>query len=254
MESGQMIEWKDLDKRRYFLFGPGLFVGVRLLTFPFNLIKTRLFMQEKKSIYTGTLDAFYKIAKFEGIRGLYKGYLVSLIGLVSGQVYIVTYELTRNHLHGYRTELKGLIAGTFATLVAQTITVPIDIVTQHHMIAGQIKQWKKESTCTSTRLPSAIDIIRKILERQGVRGLFKGYTISIMTYAPNSALWWSFYSGGFQRAAEKGLLDTFPLPIVQAGVGMTAGLLSSVLTNPMDVLRTRYQVYYVHICTIVCIM
>ena len=63
-----------------------------------------------------------------------------------------------------------------------------------------------------------------------------------MTYAPNSAIWWSAYGGIFQKAAERGYTQALPLPLVQAGSGMMAGVISSVLTNPLDLIRTRYQV------------
>ncbi len=238
MESGKMIEWNDMNKKRYFLLAPSLFMGVRVLIYPFNLIKTRLFMQEKKSIYNGTIDAFFKVWKYEGIRGLYKGFFFNLVTLFSGQVYIITYELLRSKFTGYRTEVKGLLAGGGATLVAQSITVPIDIITQHRMMSGQFKQWNKEPV----KLPSSWNIISRIFKENGVRGFVKGYSISIMTFAPNSAIWWSSYGGLYQRAADHGLLQIAPLPLVQAGSGMMAAVISSVLTNPLDLIRTRYQV------------
>jgi solute carrier family 25 protein 44 len=238
MDSGQMIEWHHLDKQKFFVITPSLFFIVRGFVYPFNLIKTRLFMQEKKSMYKGTLDAFTKIARYEGIRGLYKGYLVSSLGLISGQVYIVSYELFRSHLKGYRTEMKGLIAGGCATLLGQTITVPVDVISQHRMMAGQVKQWKHDKV---NKMPSTVEIVRKILKSQGPRGLFKGYVVSLLTYGPNSALWWFFYSGGYNKAVQADLLDILPKSLVQAAVGMCSATLTSILTNPMDVLRTRYQ-------------
>lgn len=239
-----MIEWHQLDKRKFLILGPSLFFFVRGLVYPFNLIKTRLFMQEKKSMYRGTLNAFVKIARYEGISGLYRGYLVSSLGLVSGQLYIVTYELIRssNFLTGRRTETKGFVAGGCATLIGQTITVPVDIITQHRMMAGQVRQWKKKNV--NGRLPNAYDVVKKIWTKQGMRGFFKGYSVSLMTYGPNSALWWSFYSGGYNKAVQGGLLDILPLPVVQACVGVCSAILAAVITNPMDVIRTRYQVRF----------
>lgn len=236
-----MIEWTDIDKRRYFLIGPLLFTFIRLGVYPFNLIKTRLFMQEHHSIYNGTLDAFYKVVKYEGIRGLYKGYFVSLLGLVSGQVYIVTYEIARSQLKGYSTEVKGLVGGTCATLGALTITVPVDVISQHRMMQGQVQQWKKGSQ-ENVRLPSTLRITQKIWEKSGIRGFFRGYSVSLLTYAPNSALWWSLYSGFFKRSMESKHSDRLPLPLIQAGCGMSAGTLASVATNSLDVIRTRFQV------------
>lgn len=239
-----MIEWQDLDKAKFLTLGPLLSVGVRGAVYPFSLIKTRLFMQDKRSIYNGTWDAFKKILRYEGVHGLYKGFGVSLLGILSGQMYIVTYELTRSHLQGYRTEVKGLIAGGCATLVGQTFTVPIDIISQHRMMAGQVQQWKKgcPEGEIKTRHPSAYSIASKIAHTKGLPGFFKGYSLSLLTYAPNSALWWSLYSGGFQKAAEHGLLEVLPLPLVQVCVGMCSATIAAIATNPADLIKTRYQV------------
>ena len=195
LENGQMIEWDDLDKKRYYVIGPSLFICVRALIYPFNLIKTRLFMQQQKTVYSGTLDAFSKIVRHEGIVGLYRGFVASSLGLVSGQLYITSYEVIRRNLRGYSTEMKGLLAGGGATLVAQTVTVPVDIVSQHMMMQGQVKKPGVRSYVVvknadyivpkKPRLRGAMAVIRGIIRKEGVRGLYRGYTVSLLTYAPN---------------------------------------------------------------------
>lgn len=237
-----MIEWHQLDKRKYFVLAPSFFLVVRGLVYPFNLIKTRLYMQEKKSMYTGTINAFVKIAQYEGVSGLYRGFMFNSFGMIAGQIYIVTYELVRSNLHGYSTEVKGFVGGGCATIMGQTVTVPVDIVTQHRMMAGQVRQWTKGAHQSNQRLPTAIEIMKDIMKREGFRGFFKGYHVSLMTYGPNSALWWLCYSGGYERAVRLGLLNYFPLPAVQTATGVIAAVLAGFITNPLDVLRTRYQV------------
>ena len=253
LQTPEVIEWRDLDKKRYYVLGPLVAVLVRGVVYPFNLIKTRLFVQSQKSVYSGTFQALRNIVKSEGFKGLYKGFHVNLLGLVSGQVYITTYELVRNNLVGYSPELKGLIAGGVGTMVAQTVTVPVDVVSQHLMMQGQtlVRPTSTEYVLVKNAdyilprqrlLKSTWDITRKLISTEGFLGLYKGYTVSLLTYAPNSALWWGFYSGLYQRSLERKLTDRFPLAVVQATCGMCAGLMAAVLTNPMDVVRTRYQV------------
>lgn len=257
LQNGQMIEWEDLDKRRYYVIGPSLFMFVRGFIYPFNLIKTRLFMQQQSTVYTGTYDAFKKVIKHEGIRGLYRGFIVSAVGLVSGQLYITTYELMRSNLHGYSTEIKGLVGGASATLIAQTVTVPVDIVSQIMMMQGQvIKPPKKSKTSyilvknvdyiipkqKRVKLRGAAPIVKEIFHKEGFRGFYKGYTVSLMTYAPNSALWWMSYTGSYRRTVEWGMTEMMPIPVVQAICGVFSGLFAATLTNPLDVIRTRYQV------------
>lgn len=86
--------------------------------------------------------------------------------------------------------------------------------------------------------------MREIVHREGFRGLYRGYLVSLMTYAPNSALWWASYTGFYRKSVEMDILTLtrLPLPLLQAMCGMTGGLLAAVLTNPLDVFRTRYQV------------
>ncbi|MCJ1467067.1 hypothetical protein MMC07_005689 [Pseudocyphellaria aurata] len=40
---------------------------------------------------------------------------------------------------------------------------------------------------------------RSIIAREGVRGLYRGFGLSVLTFVPSSAVWWSAY-GGYQKA------------------------------------------------------
>ena len=43
-----------------------------------------------------------------------------------------------------------------------------------------------------------IDVATKIIKSYGVRGLYRGFGLSVMTYSPSSAAWWASY-GSSQR-------------------------------------------------------
>lgn len=88
------------------------------------------------------IDACRKIYKVEGITGLYRGFWISSIQIVSGVFYVSTYEGVR-HLLTQDTpvgrvdsKVKALIAGGAASLVGQTIVVPFDVLSQHLMVLG----------------------------------------------------------------------------------------------------------------------
>lgn len=44
-----------------------------------------------------------------------------------------------------------------------------------------------------------LDVARKVLRSDGIRGLYRGFGLSVMTYSPSSAVWWATY-GSSQRA------------------------------------------------------
>ena len=46
-----------------------------------------------------------------------------------------------------------------------------------------------------------------MLQREGIRGLYRGFGLSIATFVPSSAVWWSAY-GGYQKALWQ-LLDGY---------------------------------------------
>lgn len=88
------------------------------------------------------IDAYKKIYKLEGIPGLYRGFWLSSVQIVSSIFYVSTYEGVR-HLLGQDpltanldSRIKALIGGGAASAVGQTIVVPFDVMSQHLMILG----------------------------------------------------------------------------------------------------------------------
>ena len=232
-EEVRHIEWEEMDKRKFYFFGPTLFLGLRALLYPANLVKTRLQVQRKDALYKGSFDAFVKVVRFEGVRGLYKGFLVSSFGLLSGQFYITTLELVKMRTKDYNAAVRGFLAGGIGSLVGQTITVPVDVVSQKLMVQGQ--------GVNTVKLKGASTIIREIIKSDGPLGLYRGYLISLMTYAPSSAIWWASY-GAYTGLVGSIVVTGTPHMAVLATAGALAGLTTATLTNPLDIMRTRLQV------------
>lgn len=200
----QIIEWEDLDKRKFYSLGVFMTLTTRATVYPASVIRTRLQVQRGTALYSGTIDAFCKILRVEGVQGLYRGFMVNTFTLVSGQAYITTYELVRKYVSQYSPSntVKSVVAGGAASLVAQTITVPIDVVSQQLMMQGQgehltrFKVKPKMVLATTKHRPTfgqTRDITVQIFAADGFRGFYRGYVASLLTYIPNSALWWPFY-------------------------------------------------------------
>lgn len=250
----QIIEWEDLDKRKFYSLGVFMTLTTRATVYPASLIRTRLQVQKGKALYSGTFDAFCKILRAEGVQGLYRGFMVNTFTLISGQAYITTYELVRKYVSQYSPSntVKSVVAGGVASLVAQTITVPIDVVSQHLMLQGQgehLTRFKAKAkpkmmlAATKRRLTfgQTRDITVQIFAADGFRGFYRGYVASLLTYIPNSALWWPFYHF---YAEQLSLMAPSECPhlILQAFAGPMAAATASIITNPMDVVRARVQV------------
>ena len=181
--------------------------------------------------------------------------------MVSGVCYVSTYEGVRHVLeqHGLVTngKIKAFVGGASASVVGQTIIVPFDVISQHLMIIGQrrpdvsssaeaaeaAKHYQKPlvSAEGKTRTQVVKEIVKTIYTRDGLRGFYRGYTASLCTYVPSSALWWSFYHL-FQDAYSLVTPAFVPFTALQCAAAMSSGCASCLLTNPLDLVRTRVQV------------
>ncbi|KAI3792912.1 hypothetical protein L2E82_06805 [Cichorium intybus] len=69
-------------------------------------------------------------------------------------------------------------------MATQMSWVPIDVMSKRLMVQG--------GNCA--HINGRIDAFKKINQTEGVRGLYRGFRISIITYAPSNLVWWVAYS------------------------------------------------------------
>lgn len=118
-----------------------------------------------------------------------------------------------------------------------------------------------------TRAQISAEIIRLIYQRDGYRGFYRGYVASLCAYVPNSALWWGLYtvyqgnctlqlilqlestsSDNISHACPsadeliKLLPGWFSHLCIQAMAGTLGGFTTTIITNPLDIVRARLQV------------
>lgn len=278
------IEWEMMDKTRFFGLSVVNSIALRGILYPLTVIKTRLMVgfrslvfimlppiqiypnwlinfksvsfhyqvQKQNAVYKGTFDALGKIIRREGVCGLYKGFWVNTMQVVSGIGYLITYEKVRDLLTKYGnirdSKIKGLIGGGCGSLVSQTIITPFDVISQHMMVIGGSTSkfggfsnplFLNPASVSKHGLTSAI--VRELYRRDGLKGFYRGYIASVNMYVPSSALWWMFYP-----IYSDLLIGQVPLwtshMVVHCAAGTLSGATVSVLTNPLDVIRANMQV------------
>lgn len=256
------IDWEMLDKSKFFFLGAALFSGVSATLYPVVVLKTRQQVLVKD---TPCFKMAASILRHEGFRGFYRGFGTSLMGTIPARaLYMGALEMTKSNVgcatvklgfsEGKAAAIANAAAGLSAAMAAQMVWTPIDVVSQRLMVQGGIGGSK--STLSSARYNGGIDAFRKIIQTDGVRGLYRGFGISILTYAPSNAVWWASYSlahrgiwdgvgcyfckkdrngGGFRP-------DSISVVAVQGLSAAMASGVSALVTMPLDTIKTRLQV------------
>lgn len=261
------IDWEMLDKSKFFFLGAALFSGVSASLYPVVVLKTR---QQVAQSQLSCVKIAFSLVRHEGFRALYRGFGTSLMGTVPARaLYMASLEVTKSNVWtatvglGLREPTASAIAsaaaGLSAAMAAQLVWTPVDVVSQRLMVQG----------CGNSKLPNAsvckylngIDAFRKILNADGPKGLYRGFGISILTYAPSNAVWWASYSVA-QRLVWSGVgsylvkkdddssengVNTFrpnskTIMAVQGVSAAMAGGISALITMPLDTIKTRLQV------------
>ncbi|OWM76596.1 solute carrier family 25 member 44-like [Punica granatum] len=271
------IDWQMLDKSKFFFLGAALFSGVSATLYPVVLLKTR---QQVAQSQVSCIKTALMIVRHEGFRALYRGFGTSLMGTIPARaLYMGALEVTKSNV-GTATIRLGFpeptaaaianaIAGLSAAMAAQLVWTPVDVVSQRLMVQGSDGSTVKGVTSSGLSNASAckylngIDAFRKILSTDGLRGLYRGFGISILTYAPSNAVWWASYSVT-QRLIWNGMgcyytkkdddsigngsngnaikPDSKTVVAVQGVSAAMAGGVSALITMPLDTIKTRLQV------------
>ncbi|PIA57691.1 hypothetical protein AQUCO_00600427v1 [Aquilegia coerulea] len=247
------INWDKLDKTKFYVVGAGLFTGVTVALYPVSVVKTRLQVATKDSVEKNAFSVIRGLLRTEGIPGLYRGFGTVITGAVPTRIIFLTaLETTKvasfkmiepfKLSEATKAAIANGIAGMTSSLLAQAVFVPIDVVSQKLMVQGYSGHAKYNG---------GLDVARKILKTDGVRGLYRGFGLSVMTYAPSSAVWWATY-GSSQRVIwrllgpdteeKEPVFGPWTVVLVQASGGIAAGAMASCITTPLDTIKTRLQV------------
>ncbi|XP_072459427.1 solute carrier family 25 member 32 [Notamacropus eugenii] len=154
------------------------------ITNPLWVTKTRLMLQydvvsPSQRQYKGMMDALVKIYKFEGVRGLYKGFVPGLIGTSHGALQFMAYELLKVKYNTHINRLPDaqlstveyiLVAAT-SKIFAVAATYPYQVVRarlqdQHNFYDG------------------VLDVIKRTWRKEGIIGFYKGIVPNLIRVTP----------------------------------------------------------------------
>ncbi|KAF2287064.1 hypothetical protein GH714_037297 [Hevea brasiliensis] len=238
------IDWHMLDKSKFFFLGAALFSGVSAALYPVVVLKTR---QQVSPTQISSLKLSFSILHHEALE------------VTKSSVGTATVRLGFSDTQA--TAIANAAAGLSSAMAAQLVWTPIDVVSQRLMVQGCNNSKDIIPSLNSCGYRNGIDAFRKILHADGPRGLYRGFGISILTYAPSNAVWWASYSvahrlvwvgiaGSTNKREESSVYggrcgyrpDSKAMVAVQGLCAVMASGVSAMITMPLDTIKTRMQV------------
>ena len=176
--------------------------AVSLVTNPLWVVKTRLQLQDRTPgvrAYDGAIDCFRSIVREEGVAGLYRGLLPSLLLVSHGAIQMAVYEKLKkmgvsedNHTalvftsHG--------VCGALSKASATIATYPFQVMRSRMQQRFDNRALKYRGLVSSVRLT---------LRREGVLGLYKGMGANLLRNMPNSAITFLIYEAVLRHVLER---------------------------------------------------
>ncbi|PIN21537.1 putative mitochondrial carrier protein [Handroanthus impetiginosus] len=249
------IDWDMLDKSKFFFLGAALFSAVSGALYPIVVLKTR------QQVMLNSIPCFKMAASIfrtEGCRGFYSGFGTSLVGTIPARaLYMGALEVTKSNIgnvasvrlglsEGSASAIANATAGLTASMAAQLVWTPIDVVSQRLMVQGGCS-YPSSRAVGLNKYNGGVDAFRKIISTNGVRGLYRGFGVSILTYAPSNAVWWASYSTAHRAiwssiGNDNGGSGYKTVLAVQGLSAAMASGASALVTMPLDTIKTRLQV------------
>jgi hypothetical protein len=206
---------------------------------------------------TSVFGAFSKVLKNEGFFALWKGNGASVLHRFPySAVNFFTFDFIKNAIVSQQhpsftptSPTTMFASGAVAGAVATVACYPIDLI----------------RTRLATQIPSAIRYLgirhaaQRIRAEEGIAGLYRGLGATLMVTVPNLAINFTLYETLKDRVAtfrrrsleidpnNQGKSSSFHIGTIDTLIcGGIAGISSSLVTFPVDVIRRRLQISAIH--------
>lgn len=196
--------------------------------------------------YTGTVQCIRSIVARDSVAGLYRGLSSPLAGvaLINAIVFGVYGNVQRRAAEpdALRTQM---FAGMAAGLVQSVITSPMELTKTRMQMqcATGASHVTKATTAPHHQYRGAVDCARHIQRTEGLRGLYRGLSITVARDVPGFASYFVLYELLVRAgSSQSGSSDARPGALHTLLAGGAAGVGSWILTMPIDVVKTRLQV------------
>jgi solute carrier family 25 thiamine pyrophosphate transporter 19 len=176
-----------------FISGAAAGTVATTFTYPFDLLRTRFAAAGTEKVYPSLLGSVRQIRQNEGLKGFFRGLSAANFQIVPYMgLFFTFYESFKPMLAATHLPLEwmGSVDGTasiFASVLAKTTVYPLDTVRKRLQVQGPSRARYVHRNIPEYRT-GVLGTVRAIVVKEGVRGLYRGLTVSLIKAAPTSAV------------------------------------------------------------------
>lgn len=208
------------------------------LTYPVEYMKTQLQLQSKVNPeYKGMIDCAKKTVEQHGVKGLYRGAGVRIIGAGFQQMfrwgsYMNLANFARDEKTGKLSPMMTAVCGMGAG-----VCEAVCAVTPVETIKTRVTDDQRRGT---GKYKGSTDAVIKIMKSEGPMGLYRGAFPTILKQGTNQAVRMPLQVYLF-TVISMGDASKSQSPVLNGAAGFLAGCGSVLLTQPQDCVKSRMQ-------------
>ncbi|KAI9034557.1 amino acid transporter arg-13 [Hyaloraphidium curvatum] len=242
-----------------FVFGSIAGITGKVIEFPFDTVKVRLQTAptfDGRPAYSGTVDCFLKTVGAEGPLALYKGLLSPLLGsMMENAILFSAYNGIQN---GFRrldgtydpdpaakpsplSNTKIAFAAAGAGAAVSLVLTPVELVKCKLQVQDMLGA--EGPGALAPRYKGPVDVLLRTLRSEGLRGMYRGQTGTLIREAGGGVAWFGVYElvvawmMARDRVSSKD--DLSPVQIMVAGA--LAGMAFNGSVFPADTIKSKMQ-------------